>query len=69
MIKGFNIIPMCLEKTGNELWGRVNINDNPIIDHADTIDKLKEQLKSLVYIFEGIQVDNFEIETTNVQAG
>lgn len=37
-----------------ELTGRVTYNDNLIVDSADNITDLEEQLKSLLHEFEGV---------------
>ena len=61
MIKIFTILPLVIEKSEDGFWGQVKINDNLIAEHSDSIEALKESMKSLIYAFEGIHVDGFEI--------
>ena len=45
---------------GNELSGRVIYNKNLIVDHAESINQLEENMKALLYEFEG--VDSYMVE-------
>ena len=68
MIKGLSILPLLIQKDGEQYHGLVDINDNPINGNASSIEQLKEKFKSLVYLFEGIQVDDFDIQTEKTEA-
>jgi hypothetical protein len=61
MIKGFNVIPLIVEKTDKAVRGLVNINDNLLEDSEKTIEELVCRMKQMVYEWEGIQVDGFDI--------
>ncbi|HWJ92924.1 MAG TPA: hypothetical protein VNR87_17545 [Flavisolibacter sp.] len=61
MIKGFNVFPLLVEKTDQAVRGLVNINDSLIEDTEKTIDELICRMKEMVYEWEGIQVDGFDI--------
>ncbi len=45
-------IELIIEKGENEIWGRVNYNDNLIIEQADAFDDLEAKLKMLLKDFE-----------------
>jgi hypothetical protein len=61
MIKVFNVIPLVIEKTDLAVRGLVNINDSLIEDSEKTIEELICRMKQMVYEWEGIQVDGFDI--------
>jgi hypothetical protein len=61
MIKVFNVIPLIVEKTDKAVRGLVNINDNLLEDSEKTIEELVCRMKQMVYEWEGIQVDGFDI--------
>lgn len=50
---------LIVEMTNGEFWGRVNVKGNLIVDSATTLEKLKSQLKKLVFDFEDIVVTDF----------
>lgn len=50
---------LIVEKTGGELWGRVKIRGNLIVDSASSLDKLKNKMKGLIFDFEEVKVDDF----------
>jgi hypothetical protein len=61
MIKVFNVIPLVVQKTDKAVRGLVNINDSLIEDTEKTIEELICRMKEMVYEWEGIQVDGFDI--------
>jgi len=46
----------------NKLAGRVNYNNNLIVDFADTTKQLESKIKLLVHDFEGLEQDLIEFE-------
>jgi transcriptional regulator with XRE-family HTH domain len=52
---------LIVERSDGSLFGRVTVNNNLIVDYADTIQSLKKQLKTLVYEFENIEVEEFDV--------
>ena len=61
MAKQQQKIPLIVEKTGGELWGRVKINNNLIVDSANSLSALKQQIKALVQDLETVTVEDFEV--------
>ena len=61
MIKIFTILPLTIEELKEGFRGQITINDDLLVDIAETVDVLKERMKSMIYAFEGINVDDFEI--------
>lgn len=66
MVKCFTVIPVMIQKAADVLYGEVTINDGLITGCAATMDELKQLLKSLVYEWEGITVDDFEVIAGNL---
>jgi hypothetical protein len=62
MVKSFTIIPMVVEREKEDWFGLVVINENKITESAPDLVSLKTRMAALVYAFEGIRVDGFEIE-------
>jgi len=54
-------LPLIVEGTANELWGRVTINENLIVDSASTLEALKKQLKKLILEIEEVEVEDFQV--------
>jgi hypothetical protein len=52
---------LIVEKSDGELWGRVKLKGNLIIDSASSLEVLKKKMKGLIYDFEDLEVDNFNI--------
>jgi glycine cleavage system regulatory protein len=52
---------LIIERSDSKFFGRVTVNNNLIIDHADSIQLLNRQLKKLIYKFENVAVDDFDI--------
>jgi hypothetical protein len=52
---------LIIEMTGQEYWGRIDINNNLIIDSASSLDSLKRKIKKTVEKIEKINIDSFEI--------
>lgn len=55
-------LQLTVEKSDGELWGRVKVKGNLIVDSATTLEALKKKIKSLVLDFENIEVQDFEIK-------
>lgn len=51
-------IELTIEKGENEIWGRVNYNDNLITAQAGALVDLESKLKMLLHDFEDIDVEN-----------
>jgi hypothetical protein len=51
-------IELVIEKGDDGVWGRVNYNDNLIVDEAKTIDELEVNLKTLLHDVEGVDPEN-----------
>jgi hypothetical protein len=43
---------LIIERSDSKFFGRVTVNNNLIIDHADSIQLLNRQLKKLIYDFD-----------------
>jgi hypothetical protein len=54
-------IPLIVEKSGDQLWGRITVNDNLIIDTASTLESLKKKLAKLAKSLENVEVDSFVV--------
>ena len=55
-------IELIIEKGEGGIWGRVNYNDNLIIEEAKTVDDLEVNMKQLLHDFEGVDVENIAFE-------
>jgi hypothetical protein len=55
-------VELIIEKGDEGIWGRVNYNDNMIIEQADTFDDLKLRLKMVLHDFEGIDPESITFE-------
>lgn len=53
---------MIIERGENDLTGRVNYNNNLIIDNADNVVGLEIKLKQLLYEFEGLAPDSVDFD-------
>ncbi len=51
-------IELIIEKGEEGLWGRVNYNDNLIIEQADALDDLQAKLKMLLKDFEDVDPES-----------
>ncbi|MBB3054861.1 helix-turn-helix transcriptional regulator [Mucilaginibacter gotjawali] len=51
-------IELIIEKGENGIWGRVNYNDNLIVEEADNLDTLQLNLKGLLKDFEGLEPES-----------
>lgn len=56
-------IELIVEKSEDSLWGRVNYNDNLIVEHADTLNDLESSLKALLHDFEDVNIEDIEFDT------
>lgn len=52
---------LIVERSGSKLFGRVTVNDNLIIDHAESMPALKKGLKKLILEFEEVAVEEFAV--------
>lgn len=55
-----NKLQLILEKVGGQLWGRISVHDNLIIDTAATLQALELQMRALLQEQEGIEGVEFE---------
>jgi len=55
-------IELIIERGEHDLSGRVNYNNNLIVDDADTVEELEAQLKQLLYDFEGVDTNTVVFE-------
>lgn len=53
-------LDLVIERSDNELSGRIIYNENLIVDVASTVSKLEIQLKALLYEFEDIDPNTVE---------
>ncbi|MEX8549386.1 MAG: hypothetical protein V5804_17425 [Mucilaginibacter sp.] len=53
-------LDLIIENQGVELTGRVLYNDNLIIDIALTLPELENNMKKLLFEFEGLPIENIE---------
>ena len=51
-------IELIIEKGESGIWGRVNYNDNLIIEEADNLNDLELNLKGLLNDFEGVDPES-----------
>lgn len=51
-------IELIIEKGETGIWGRVNYNDNLIVEEAETLDTLQLNLKGLLKDFEGLEPES-----------
>lgn len=56
-----NKLRLIIEKADGNLWGRVKVKGNLIVDSAENLQSLKKQIKQLVYDFEEVEVEEFDI--------
>jgi len=54
-------IPLIYEKSNNELWDRVTVNDALIVDSASPVESLKKKVKKIILDFEEIEVTDLEV--------
>jgi hypothetical protein len=52
---------LIVEKKDGELWGRVTIKGTLVYDYSNNLQSLKNKLKELIFEFENIKVDDFEV--------
>jgi len=52
---------LIIEMTDVDYWGRVDINNNLIIESSTTIDGLKKKIKKAAERIEKIYIDSFDI--------
>ena len=54
-------LPLIVEGSADGLWGRVTIKDNLIVESASTLEALKKQIKKLIFEFEGVEINDFQV--------
>lgn len=56
-------IPLTIERgEGKELWGRVEFNDNLIVEQAKSLSDLEQKLKTLLLEFEEVNPEAVQFE-------
>ncbi|MEO6284022.1 MAG: hypothetical protein ABIN80_18650 [Dyadobacter sp.] len=55
-----NIITLIVEGEGNSLWGRVQYEDNLIVDEASSIEQLKISMQQLLLDFHDLNPESYE---------
>ena len=64
MIKIFTILELVVKSEGSGLAGRTSWNDQVFESLANDIEMLKHQLQAMIYEWEGVRVDGFQIVNT-----
>jgi hypothetical protein len=59
--KSETVLPLIVEKSGNDLWGRITVKESLIVDSASTLEGLKKKLSKLARNFENVEVEDFDI--------
>ncbi len=54
-------LPLVVERSDGELWGRVKVKGNLIVDSADNLNALTKKLKTLILDIESVEVEDFEV--------
>jgi len=54
-------LPLIVERSDGELWGRVKVKGNLIVDSADNLNALTKKLKTLILDIESVEVEDFEL--------
>lgn len=52
---------LIIEMSDREYWGRIDINNNLIIDNAASLELLKKKIKKAVEKIEKVNINGFEI--------
>ena len=52
---------LIVERGDGELWGRITVKGNLVVDSAKTLETLKKKFKASAYEIEGVKIDDFEI--------
>jgi hypothetical protein len=55
------IFKLIVEKNDNLFWGRIDVNNNLIIEYASSLDALKKQMKKAIIKIEQIHVEDFDV--------
>lgn len=55
-------LALIIETEGTVITGRVTYNDNLIVDNAKSVTQLEENLKKLLFEFEGLKTEVVEFE-------
>lgn len=55
-------IELIIEKRDDGIWGRVNYNDNLVIEQADNLNDLEINLKTLLQDFEGVDPESIAFD-------
>ena len=55
-------IELIIEKGEDGIWGRINYNDNLIVEQSESLDELELKLKMLLYDFENIDPESITFD-------
>ena len=56
-------IPLTIERgDGKELWGRLEYNENLIVEQAESISELEQKMKNLLCEFEEVEPNTVQFE-------
>jgi len=55
-------IELIIEKRDDGIWGRVNYNDNLLVEQADNLNDLEINLKTLLQDFEGVDPESIAFD-------
>lgn len=56
------VLALVIEKTNDQIWGRVQLKDNLISDSASSISELESRIKALLFNFENINPELIQFE-------
>lgn len=55
-------VKLIIEGGDGALWGRINYEDNLLVDEAETIEKLQAQMRQLLLDFHDLAPDSYDFE-------
>lgn len=55
-------VKLIIEGGDGAMWGRVNYEDNLLVEEAETVDKLQAQMRQLLFDFHELDPDSYEFE-------
>ncbi|MEI2738123.1 MAG: hypothetical protein V9F01_05015 [Chitinophagaceae bacterium] len=63
MSKNVNTIKpqLIVEVSDGNLWGRIKINGNLIVESASSLEALQKKMKGLIFDFEELEINQFNI--------
>ena len=56
------LIKMVIEGDDGSLWGRVEYDDNLIVEEAKTVEELQQNFKKLLFDFHNLNPDSYEFQ-------